>query len=73
MKVVAMAMVAMLIALTVAGCARETPSTTADQIIKKISAAEANTLIQANAGKSDFVLLDVRTPTEFAAGHLEAL
>jgi rhodanese-related sulfurtransferase len=28
-------------------------------------------MIQENSGKADFVILDVRTPSEFAAGHIE--
>jgi rhodanese-related sulfurtransferase len=54
----------------IAGCTKEPSTTTAGQIIKKISVAEANTLFQADAGNADFVVLDVRTPTEFAACHL---
>jgi rhodanese-related sulfurtransferase len=32
---------------------------------------EAQALIQGNVGNRDFVVLDVRTPGEFAQGHLE--
>lgn len=32
---------------------------------------EARALIRENAGKKDFVVLDVRTPGEFAKGHIE--
>jgi phage shock protein E len=32
---------------------------------------EADTMIAARQGDPDFVILDVRTPGEFAAGHLE--
>ncbi|ADJ26302.1 Rhodanese domain protein [Dehalogenimonas lykanthroporepellens BL-DC-9] len=41
------------------------------QIILDLSPAEARTMIQENLGQTDFVLLDVRTPSEFAAGHIE--
>jgi rhodanese-related sulfurtransferase len=74
MKILKFPVLAIILALsvvTIAGCSKEPTVTTANQIIKKISVAEANTLIQTYAGKADFVLLDVRTPAEFAAGHLE--
>jgi rhodanese-related sulfurtransferase len=38
--------------------------------IHHISALEAKTLIDRNRGKSDFVILDLRTPKEFASGHI---
>ncbi|MFA5629525.1 MAG: rhodanese-like domain-containing protein [Dehalococcoidales bacterium] len=31
----------------------------------------AYTLIQENKGRSDFIILDVRTPAEYADGHIE--
>ena len=31
---------------------------------------QAKEMVQARAGKADFVVLDVRTPHEFAEGHL---
>ena len=61
---------AVVLAAAFAGCAKEPSDTTSAQIIEEISAAQANTMIQANAGKTDFVILDVRTPAEFTAGHL---
>ena len=36
-----------------------------------ISPKQAKTLIQQEKANPDFVLLDIRTPTEFKAGHLE--
>lgn len=36
-----------------------------------LSVDEAHALIQERAGDPGFVLLDVRTPEEFAAGHIE--
>ena len=44
---------------------------TITQIIKDISAQEAFDLIQENQGNPDFVIVDVRTPQEFADGHIE--
>ncbi len=50
------------------GCvSQETPT----QIIEDITPQEAFTLIQNNKNNPDFVILDVRTPEEFADGHLE--
>ena len=41
------------------------------QIIEDITPQAAFTLIQNNRDNPDFVLLDVRTPEEFAEGHIE--
>ncbi len=41
------------------------------QIIENITPQEAFTLIQNNKTNPDFVILDVRTPEEFADGHIE--
>jgi len=49
----------------------ETASPSPVQSVKNINVAEADALIQANAGNPDFIIIDVRTPEEFAAGHLE--
>ncbi|MGI2335688.1 MAG: rhodanese-like domain-containing protein [Dehalogenimonas sp.] len=55
--------------LPLAACgATDTPD---DQIIRNLSVAEAYTMIQDNQGKADFVILDVRTPSEFAEAHIE--
>jgi rhodanese-related sulfurtransferase len=40
------------------------------QIHKNITAVQADSLINANANNPNFTILDVRTPTEFATGHL---
>jgi rhodanese-related sulfurtransferase len=39
--------------------------------VTPLTVQEADTMIAANQGNPDFVILDVRTPGEFAAGHLE--
>ena len=44
---------------------------TQTQIIENITPQEAFTLIQDNQDNPDFVILDVRTPEEFADGHIE--
>ncbi len=41
------------------------------QIIEDITPQEAFTLIQNNRNNPDFVIIDVRTPEEFADGHIE--
>ena len=41
------------------------------QIIENITPPEAFTLIQDNQNNPDFVIIDVRTPEEFADGHIE--
>ena len=37
----------------------------------EINPLEASELIESNAGSSDFTILDVRSPDEFAAGHIQ--
>jgi len=39
---------------------------------QRVSVSEAIGLIQANEGNPDFVILDVRTSSEYAAGHIES-
>ena len=41
------------------------------QIIKDITPQEAYSLIQENKDNPNFIILDVRTPGEFASGHIE--
>lgn len=48
-----------------------TSSCTATQIIKNITPQEASRLIQDHADDPDFIILDIRTPSEFAEGHIE--
>ena len=56
-------------AVVASGCAEKTE--TPVQIIETISAIEGFTLIQENENNSDFIIIDVRTPEEFAGGHLD--
>ena len=44
---------------------------TQTQIAEDITTEETFTLIQANQQNPDFFIIDVRTPEEFAQGHLE--
>ena len=55
--------------LTVGCAAEEIEAPT--QIVENVTAQEAFTLIQDNQNNPDFVILDVRTPEEFADGHIE--
>jgi rhodanese-related sulfurtransferase len=38
--------------------------------VTNVTVGNAHKLIEERAGKSDFVILDVRTPGEFAEGHI---
>lgn len=60
-------------AVLTGGCAgaRTTAPAVEGRFIKDVTAREAFTLIQENRNNPDFVILDVRTPEEFAEGHLE--
>lgn len=44
---------------------------TQTQVIKNITPEEAHVLIEKNKNNPNFVILDVRTPEEFAEGHIE--
>jgi rhodanese-related sulfurtransferase len=48
-----------------------TPSPQTTQIIEDITPQEAYASIQENQDNPDFVIIDVRTPEEFADGHIE--
>ena len=61
-------------AVLMGGCVgRETgtPSQQTTQTIEDVTPQEAYTLIQENQDNPDFVIIDVRTPKEFAEGHIE--
>jgi rhodanese-related sulfurtransferase len=54
------------------GCAGQTTTAVpGGSWVKDATSQEAFKLIQDNKGKSDFIILDVRTPEEFAGGHIE--
>jgi rhodanese-related sulfurtransferase len=58
-----------LVLLTVlSGC---TSTATFDQQITSVSPAEAAGIVEENVGNNGFVLLDLRTPEEYAAGKIE--
>ena len=56
----------------VTGEAVKTPAPAMETINKNVSPAEASALIQANQGKPDFTVIDVRTPAEHAAGYIDS-
>jgi rhodanese-related sulfurtransferase len=58
--------VVILMTLTMAGTAlaARSPAT-------NVTVGKAQKLIREHAGKADFVILDVRTPGEFAEGHID--
>lgn len=53
---------------TLSGCGS---TATLDQLITTVSPSEAAGIIEENAGNTDFVLLDIRTPEEYGAGKIE--
>lgn len=52
------------------GCGTAEPETPA-QIIEDITVEQANDLISENGDNPDFMIIDVRTPEEYAEGHIE--
>ncbi len=46
-------------------------STTSGEIFMNKTIDETYTLIQDNANNPDFIILDVRTPSEYASGYIE--
>ena len=57
------------------GCAYITGENTCsrphEQEIYDITTAKADDLIQENAGNPDFIVIDVRTPEEYASGYID--
>lgn len=60
--------VALTLLMVMTGC---TSTATLDQQITNVSPAEAAGIIEQNSNNADFVLLDIRTPEEYAAGKIE--
>lgn len=61
-------------ALLSSGCTQDSQSGDSglgSQDIRIISTQEGYDLIQKNQGKTDFAIIDVRTPEEFTEGHIE--
>ena len=66
--------VAVLVALVSAlsGCTLEGQCTPSDTLeVHEVTSQEAFDLIQENHGNPDFIILDVRTSSEFHDGHIE--
>ncbi len=55
------------IAIPVMSCS----PTEANGVFMNKTTAECHTLIQENMNNPDFIILDVRTPAEYASGHIE--
>jgi rhodanese-related sulfurtransferase len=56
--------------LTTTDDVETTTTSTTPQIVKDLTAVEAYNLVQANANNPDFIIIDVRTASEYASGHL---
>ncbi len=58
--------------LMAAGCSQgqTSTSTSTPAMVNDVTPGQANSLIQANQGNAGFVVLDVRTPQEYAEGHI---
>ena len=52
------------------GCVGYQDAESGEQVVTTVSPSMAYALIQGNEGNADFVILDVRTPEEYAEGHL---
>ena len=62
-------LVGSMIALTGCTLGQDPPTNTIK--VQEITSQEAFDLIEANDGNRDFIILDVRTTSEFQAGHIE--
>ncbi len=66
--------VAVLVGLVIAlsGCTLEGQDPPSDTLeVQEVTSQQAFDLIQENEGNPDFIILDVRTASEFQAGHIE--
>ncbi len=56
----------------IGGCAADTGTHIVEsRVIEDVTPGEAYALIQENRGNKDFIIIDVRTPEEYADGHIE--
>ena len=55
----------------ISGCINQEDTAPKTQIIEDITPEEAYALIQDNRDNQNFVIIDVRTPEEYASGHIE--
>jgi len=58
------------LAFAVSAAMAQEAAPTAKPAANDLDAKQAQALIQKNRDNADFVVLDIRTPAEFAAGHL---
>lgn len=56
--------------IMISGCVSQEDTSLETQIIKDVTTGEAYTLIQNNLENQGFAIIDVRTPEEYAAGHI---
>ena len=61
----------LILALSVVIIASLSVATCTKQVIEDITPQEASELIEENRDNPDFIIIDVRTSEEFAAGHIE--
>lgn len=66
MKMLKLAAMLLITALLLAAC----QSKPADTGVINVSIDQTKELISNNAGNDDFVIMDIRTPAEFAQGHI---
>jgi rhodanese-related sulfurtransferase len=58
--------------IALSGCTLEGQGTPSDTLaVQEVTSQEAFDLIQENDGSPEFIILDVRTASEFQAGHIE--
>ena len=78
MKIITITLLGVLsfVYLVTGGCAYITGENTCtrphDQEIYDVTTTKADNLIQENAGNPDFIVIDVRTPEEYASGYIDA-
>jgi rhodanese-related sulfurtransferase len=61
----------LLVPLALLGCTGQQAPTAGEPIIRDVTAQEASALIMENQNDPDFVIIDCRTPEEYAGGHIE--
>jgi len=47
------------------------PGQDGEKVFRRLTVLQADSLIQANLGNANFIIVDVRTPSEYGSGHLE--
>ena len=57
--------------LLISGCVSPGDTALKTQVIEDVTLEEAYALIQDNKDNQNFVIIDVRTPEEYADGHIE--